>query len=270
MPVRLNPAWAAVAGSLGLLGLLVGLLLWGTSGPGTLLVHCAASIRLPLEAIAADYERDTGQRIEVQPGGSETLLAGIERSGRGDLFLPADESYIQAAQAKGLLADVFPLARERAVVLVRAGYPGRIAAWSDLVADGVRLAQANPDAAAVGKLCRDHLGPSGKWAELERRRPVSTGTVVEVANAVKLGSVDAGIVWDVVAAQYPGLTVVHLPELEPVVAKVEIAVLKSGPRPADALRFARYVASPDHGLPYFRKFGFEVIGGGSGSDPAAH
>jgi molybdate transport system substrate-binding protein len=265
MPFRSNPGWIAFVASLALLGVLVALLIWETGPPGRapgsgpLMVHCAASIRAPLEATARDYEREYGQHVEGRFGASQDLLTGIELSGQGDLFLPADESYIEAAGQKGLLAEVLPLARQHAVVLVRSGYPGSIASWSDLTAEGVRLAVAN-QAAAIGKLTHDRLVASGRWAELERRTVVTPGTVTDVANAVRLGSVDAGVVWDSVAALHPGLPVVRLPELAPVVARVEVAVLKSSARPAGALRFARYLAAPDKGLPHFRAGGFAVSG----------
>ena len=52
------------------------------------------------------------------------------------------------------------------------------------------------------------------------------GTVNGVASTVRLGAADAGIVWDAVAHQSPQLTVVRLPELGGVTARVLVAVLK--------------------------------------------
>jgi ABC-type molybdate transport system substrate-binding protein len=263
MPARRNPAWIVVAGSLGLLAALVGLLAWLTS-PGRggnaapLLVHCAASARAPLEAVAQDYERDHGQPIQMQFGASQDLLSGIKASRQGDLYLPADDSYITEARHDGLIAEELPLGQQRAVILVRAAYPGPLASWADLTAPGVKLAQAN-DAAAIGKLTHDRLPPD-RWKALEARTVARLGTVTDVANAVKLGTVDAGVVWDSVAGLYPDLRTMKLPELAPVTARLEIAVLRCSERSSDALRFARYAAARDKGLPQFRKFGFTVVG----------
>ena len=44
---------------------------------------------------------------------------------------------------------------------------------------------------------------------------------------------DATIVWDAVAANYPDLAVVKVPELDGAVGKVELAILASAPDPAD-------------------------------------
>src|SRR6185295_3519130 len=65
----------------------------GTRGPAPLLVYCAASLKTPMEKIAADYERASGTRVELSFGGSQTLLASIDVTKRGDLYLPADDSY---------------------------------------------------------------------------------------------------------------------------------------------------------------------------------
>ena len=50
--------------------------------------------------------------------------------------------------------------------------------------------------------------------EVAKGEVVSTPTVNDVANAVKLGTVDAGIVWDAVMAQYPTLDMVAVPEAQ--------------------------------------------------------
>ncbi len=86
-------------------------------------------------------------------------------------------------------------------------------------------------------------------------------TVNEVANDVKLGSVDAGIVWDATAVQYPELEVVDVPELEAGTASVDIAVLTSAKDPTAALHFARYVSARDRGLQAFASKRFQVVVG---------
>jgi molybdate transport system substrate-binding protein len=262
---NIPPALTAFVGSAAVLaGLLFGLhWLSAPGGPAAsrepLVVYCAAGLKAPLESIARAYEAEHGQAVELRLGGSQTVLTNLELARQGDLFLPGDDSYIRAARDKGLLAEVLPLARMRAVVLVGEGNPRKITAWQGLTAEGVRVAQANPDAAAVGLLTRQKLQAAGKWEALQKRTVVFKGTVNDVANAVRLGAADAGVVWDTVAALHPRLAAVKLPELEGVTARVQIAVLKSCARPAEALRFARYVAAHDRGLRHFTKHGFAEV-----------
>jgi ABC-type molybdate transport system substrate-binding protein len=259
---RLHPAWLAFGGSLVLLvGLL--LLLYGQAGPApappagpALVVYCAAGIRAPMEAIAAAYEKESGRRVEFRYGGSQTILTSLELSGQGDLFLPGDDSYLAPARQKGLLAEVLPLARMSAVLLARPDRAGDVGGWDGLLRDDVKLGQASPDAAAIGKLTRDRLRPGGRWEPLRQHTAVFKGTVNDVANAVRLGSLDAGIVWDAVAHDYPDLAVVRLPELAGASARVPLAVLRTSKRPTEALRFARYAAARDRGQVHFRQHGF--------------
>lgn len=273
--VRWHPATGVFLTSAIVVSVLVFLLTRdaGEPGPGDrrepLIVHIAAGIRPPMESIAAEFERATGQRVELRFAGSGNLLPSYELTKQGDLFLPADESYMQVVREKHLVAEVFSLARMRAVVLLKAGET-RVKTFADLLRPEVRVAQANPDAAAIGKLTRERLHSRGLWSKLDQNTTVFKGTVTDVANAVKLGAVDAGVVWDAVAFQYPGLTTLKLIELDTVTATVQIAVLQSSANPAMARQFARYCSAADEGLVHFRRQGFsEVIEGegGLGSRP---
>ena len=76
------------------------------------------------------------------------------------------------------------------------------ASLADLLQPGVRVACGNPDATAIGNV---HAGPARTFRAMgvaqppDQRSGVFKPTVNEVANDVKLGSVDAGIVWDATA-----------------------------------------------------------------------
>lgn len=240
---------------------------WGCTGGSSakkppakpLVIYCAASNQPVLAAICRDFERDHGTPPQVQYGASQTLLAGLEVSGVGDLYLPADSSYLAAARARNLTADEFPLASMGVVVAVAQGNPKKIATWDDLLRPDVRVAQANPEAAAIGKLTKDALLKSGKWEALAAHTTVYTTAVNEVANTVKVGAVDAGIVFDVVVRNYETLEAVKLPELAGIRAQVVAAVLKSSRQPAEAAAFARYLSAPDKGLVRYREFGFTPL-----------
>ena len=224
--------------------------------PGPLLVYCAAGLRPPLEAAMKAYDGE----IQLQYGGSQTLLANLELTHRGDLYIPADDSYVELARSKGLVAESIPLARMVPVLAVAKGNPKNIGSLSDLLKPEVRLAQANPDAAAVGKLVRAALEKQGKWTALKEKTLVFKPTVNDAANDVKLGSSDAAFVWDATVRQYPELERVSGVSFDSV-ANVPVAVLKSSEAPRSALRFARFLAARDRGLPEFTKNGYTVVDG---------
>lgn len=222
-----------------------------------ILVYCAAGVRVPVEAAEKAY----GGKIQLQYGGSNTLLANAEVSGKGDLFIAADDSYLKLAREKRLAAESIPLARQTAVLAVPKGNPRKIAALADLLRADVKVVQANPDAAAIGKLVRGRLEKLGKWASLKEKTTVFKPTVNEVANDLKLGTADAGFVWDANVKQYPELEQVDLPELQGLTAETSAIVLRSSRQPTAALRFARFLAAPEKGQPEFAKNGYVPAAG---------
>lgn len=224
---------------------------WTSRGkPTPLIVHCAAGLRAPVEELAHQFEARSGIPVQIQFGGSQQLLSGISVAGHGDVFIPADDSYLAFVG----VTETFPLAQMSIVVAVKKGNPLKVLALSDLMRLDVRVGLPDPDSAATGKLARNMLG--AEWAPLVQKAIVTTPTVNEVANALKLGSIDAGIVFDVVAAQYPGLEIIALPELASAKAHVAAGVLTSSGRPVHAMRFVRFLASAETGAEVFRKYGF--------------
>jgi molybdate transport system substrate-binding protein len=223
-------------------------------------------------SIAADYERETGVRVEFDFGDSGAMLGNATVRPDGALFLPADDSYVRLAEERGLVAQTFPLCTMHAVILTQPGNPHGITSFESLLQPGIKLGIANPDRAAIGKVTRDRLRALGKWDAFDARIHVQHTTVTDSANAVQLGTTDAAVVWDVVALNYPELGVVRVPELDGAVGRVELAALKSAPDPAAAKKFARYIAASDRGLSQLRKAGFANLEAGkpwseTGSEP---
>jgi molybdenum ABC transporter molybdate-binding protein len=231
----------------------------GTSSP--LIVFCAAGVRAPVESIARQYEQAYGTEIQLQYGGSQTLFANLSVAQRGDLYLPGDEAYLTLAREKGLVAETLPLANMSAVLAVRKGNPKNIRALEDLFREKITIALANPEAAAVGKVTRDWLEKSGHWNTLKQHTAVFKPTVNDVANDLKLGTADAGIIWDVTVRQYPELVAIPVPALSQAKASVIVGVLRSSEQPTAALRFARYLAARDRGLQQFARAGYPVVEG---------
>src|SRR5205823_5930492 len=138
------------------IGLTASLFFTGPSGPRRLagqplLVYCAGGLRGPLEAIREDYESEIGQPLQIQYGGSNTLLTNLKITGQGDVFLPADESYIELASRDALIKHPIPVASMRPIVAVLKGNPKNIRSLDDLVTGQVRISMTEPDAAATGK-----------------------------------------------------------------------------------------------------------------------
>ena len=267
-------SWLVVIGSLALAGGLVALLLWqpgspqlgNETGAKPLLVFCAAGIKPPVEAVVREYEQAFGVQVQLQYGGSGTLLSNLRVAETGDLFLAADESYMKSARDFELLAETIPLARQRPVIAVAKDNPKNIRTLDDLQRTELRIAMANPDAASIGRTVRALLQQASQWAAFEKRVTVFKPTVNEVANDVKIGSVDAGIVWDATARQYPGLETMTVPLFDAGTETITIGVLKRSQQQAAALRFARYLGARDKGLKQFKEFHYTPVEGDEWAD----
>lgn len=226
-----------------------------------LMIYCAASNRAVVEDIRSAYEAETGREVQVQYGPSQTLLTSLEVSHSGDLFLPADDSFLNIAGDKQLIAEVLPIATMHAVIAVPRGNPKQIHSFEDLLRDDVRFVQASPDGAAIGKLTREVLKKSDLWSQLDAATEGYRTTVTDVANDLIVGAADAGIVYDAVLTTYPNLSSIELPELASATSQISVGVLDFSAQPTAALYFARYLTAEDRGLERYKKFGFRTAKG---------
>lgn len=231
-----------------------------------LMLYCAASNRSVIEAIIAQYKAECGRDVQVQFGPSQTLLTSLEVSGKGDLFLPADSSYIDMAKEKNLVAEVLPLAKMNAVVAVAKGNPKNIQSFDDLLKPEIKLVQANPDAAAIGKVVREKMQSQGLWDQLSKATVAFRMTVNDAANDVALGAADAAIVYDAVLHGNSKVDAIKIKELDGATSDVCLAVAKSTTQAPDALHFARYASANDRGLKHYASGGFETLPGDQWSD----
>jgi molybdenum ABC transporter molybdate-binding protein len=240
----------------------------------TLIIYAAAGMRVPMEEIAEQYESEYGVTLEIQYNGSNTLLNQLQTDqfNQADVYLAADDFYTDKAVALGLAIDTIPLASQYPVVAVRRDSKKKIVNFNDLLVEGVRVAVANPDQAAVGKATRRQLlalraGESNRWEQLEKQvteHGVFKPTVNDIATDVKIGTIDAAIVWNSTVAMpkyKEDLVGIEMPELAGSRDLISVAVLHSSSDLPSAYRFARFVSARDKGLKTFAKYGTEPLDG---------
>lgn len=234
-----------------------------TSDDESLLMYCAAGIKPPVAALAAQFaEEEFGVPVQLQYGGSGTLLSNLQIAKKGDLYLAADTSYIEIARKKNLVKESIEVARMQPVIMVKKGNPKNIQSIDDLTKEGISFSLANPDAASIGKLTKKELQKANKWEAISKSARVFKPTVSEVANDVLLGAVDAGIVWDATVNQHSDQTeMVEVPEFAQAVKNVTVGILNSSQKPQQALMFARYLQAPEKGERQFSSMGYQTAKG---------
>ena len=226
------------------------------AGKGDLLVHCAAGLRKPMTEIARRYEEEFGVKVILQFGGSGALESQLQVAG-GDLYLPADQGYIDSVREKGLLAESIPVARLTAGLVVAKGNPKGITSLQDLSREGLKISLAD-QSASVGKFTWSVLEKEGLLGAVEPNVVVTKPTVNSIVEDVATGAVDVSLAWDAVAGNFPEVEWIAVPEFTKRTKKASIGVLAASKDATRALHFARYVTAKDRGRGIFLEKGFKV------------
>lgn len=133
-------------------------------------IAAASDLKFAMAEIADAFRRDTGLTVRIAIGASGNFTQQIENGAPFELFLSADEAYVERLAAKGRARDAGVLyAVGRLVLFVPKGSPLKAdATLADLkaaLADGrlKRFAIANPEHAPYGRAARDALQRAGLW-----------------------------------------------------------------------------------------------------------
>ena len=210
----------------------------------TLMLFSGAGIRPATETLIKAFEAaNPGVKISATYGGSGHLLGQVGTFKRGDLFMPGEGYYIDQAVSNGLAvaATRRAVGRFEPVLFTAQGNPRKITGVRDLGQPGLRLGIGDPRANAVGILLVKLLETLDAETARAIRANVAfqSATVDELATAVKLGAIDATLLWEVVARQFTatgGGTIVHFAESKDYCATIPIVRLQSSTAPelADA------------------------------------
>jgi ABC-type molybdate transport system substrate-binding protein len=93
------------------------------SAQGLVQVYAAGSLRLPLTAIAQDFERKSPARVKLTFGASGLLRDRIAAGEAADVFASANMEHPEALAQRGWAASVVPFARNEMCVLARSSVP---------------------------------------------------------------------------------------------------------------------------------------------------
>jgi molybdate transport system substrate-binding protein len=242
---------------------LLGLLLCAGAHDGcaaSVTVFAAASLSDSLAKIAAQYERETPDKIVFNFAGSSLLARQIEEGAPADIFFSADEAQMDRLQNKGMILPASRHSRlsNRLVIIVAADSSLAISAPRDLAKPSVsRVALADPQAVPAGVYAREFLRSQNLWSAIEPK-VVPTANVRGALAAVESGDVEAAIVYKTDAAISKRVKIVYEATQEDAPKISEpMAALKDAPEPAAARRFLLYLDSPAAGK-VFAEFGFIV------------
>ena len=163
-------------------------------------IAAASNLNFALSAIADQYARDRGERVELVFGASGTLTRQIQDGAPFEMFLAADEEFPNRLRAAGLTRDAGVVyAVGRLALFAPRGSPltvdGRLDGLARLLQGGGvrRFAIANPDVAPYGRAAEAALRKRGLW---DRLRPhlVLGDTIAQAAQFATTGNAVGGLI----------------------------------------------------------------------------
>jgi len=254
--------------------------LGGCSGEpeDALVVHVGGTMRPVMKKLAEMYEKETGQKIEINSAGSGELLAHIQEKESGDVYICHDP-FLAILMKRGLGVDGWTVAHLTPVVVTPKDKTD-IKDLKDAVKPDVALVLTDFEKSTLGWLLPTIMRKAGFKIEEVKKLPklktVRKGS--QAANDVQTGNADAAIVWNAVwflrkdtlrkvdiVDEYlpaPGVDAVTTATekkgkyfLMPV--RVTVATLKCSDQPKAARTFAEWLASTP-AVETIRSYGFTM------------
>lgn len=174
----------------------------GTRGAQELLVLCGGSFRPPMERLVAAFEKKTGVKVYLSFGQCEDHLPQVKIGKTGDVFVTHDP-FLDYTKEAGALLRAEHVGFVSPVLVVRKGNPAGVKSIEDLARPGVRVALPNPEYSTCGEMLFALLEKKGiKEAVVKNAGNAIFRTHSLTGNALKLGTRDAGVMWNGIAHNF--------------------------------------------------------------------
>jgi molybdate transport system substrate-binding protein len=137
-------------------------------------VFAAASLTNAMQDIAAQYQKEKGVQVVSSFASSSTLARQIEQGAPADLFISADQQWMDYSISKQQIVEntrYTLLGNELVLVAAKASKFDKVeiddkTQWTKLLGDS-RLAVGDPDHVPAGIYAKEALQKLGAWSTLE-------------------------------------------------------------------------------------------------------
>jgi molybdate transport system substrate-binding protein len=165
------------------------------AGAAEVQVAVAANFAAPLQRIAASFEKDTGDHVQVISGATGKLRAQIENGAPFEVLLAADDKTPADLEAEKLAVPGTRYTYASGKLVLWSARPGFVDASGAVLKQGHfdHLAIANPKVAPYGAAGMQVLAALGLTATLQPKI-VQGESVAQAAQFVATGSAELGFV----------------------------------------------------------------------------
>ncbi|MFM0138006.1 molybdate ABC transporter substrate-binding protein [Caballeronia grimmiae] len=215
---------------------------------GEVQVAVAANFTAPVQAIAADFERDTGNKVVASYGATGQFYAQIKNGAPFEVFLAADDTTPAKLESEGLTVPGSRFTYATGTLALWSAKDGYVDANGDVLKNNAfsHLAIANPKAAPYGLAATQALARLGLTQAVsakivegqnisQAKQFVATGNAelgfVALSQIYKNGKITSGSAWIVPASLH-----------EPI--RQDVVILQKGKDNAVAKQFADYLKGP--------------------------
>lgn len=193
--------------------LALALALPGLARAADLTVLAAASLKGPLDEIAAAFEKASGHKVRISFAASSALARQAEAGAPADLFISADLDWMDYLDRRGLLAKgtrANLLANDLVLVAPKGSTVSLRIAPNFPIAEALgtgRLALGQPDSVPAGKYAKAAFTALGVWPAVEKK--VAGAESVRAALVlVSRGEAPLGVVYRTDALADPRVRIV--------------------------------------------------------------
>src|SRR5699024_5733374 len=212
-----------------------------------LLISAAASLTDAMtEVVSAFEEEHPDTKITVNYGGSGKLAQQLQQGAPVDVFLSADQAWMDKLDKEQLILpdSKIDFARNELFMIAKKASLSTIDSMEDLTFAKVdQIAIGNPDSVPAGKYAEEALKNSGLWKQIQEKF-IYAKDVRQVLTYVETGNADIGFVYGSDLYRTEDVEIISKIEealLEPIVYPA--AVVASRDNTAVAKTFVAYLES---------------------------
>jgi molybdate transport system substrate-binding protein len=236
-------------------------------------VAAAADLQFAMQDVAAQFEKQTGTKMDVTYGSSGNFFSQLQNGAPFDLFFSADIGYPRKLEAASLAepGTFYEYAVGRIAIWLPADASVDVArlGWKSLLDQSVKkIAIANPEHAPYGRAAVVALQKAGIYEQVKSKL-VYGENISQAAQFVQSRNAQAGIVAMSLAVS-PGMKEGRrweIPaDMHPAIEQAAI-VLKSSKNKVSAKAFLEFVKS-EAGRATLAKDGFTLPAGIAAAPPA--
>ncbi|MGO8780551.1 MAG: molybdate ABC transporter substrate-binding protein [Rhodomicrobium sp.] len=229
---------------------------------GAVIVFAAASLKNALDSASAAWQKEGGAAVKISYAGSSTLAKQLEEDAPAQIFISADEDWMNYVEGKGLIK---PESRSNLLgnrLVLIAPKDSKVALELKPGADlaealgGGRLAMGLVKSVPAGKYGKAALEKLGLWSSVADKL-AQAESVRGALLLVSRSEAALGVVYQTDAAADPSVKIIatfppdsHLPIIYPAALTA-----KAGPAAAAFLHYIRSAKA----APFFEAQGFTVL-----------